>query len=76
PPSQFHHVSGAGQGETAAAEDGPEPGGGRSHLLVPLEHIVHNPPLEYSYALEPRPPADFPYQLIGIPRGYRWQRGG
>ena len=44
-------------------------------FLVPLEHIVHNPPLEYSYALEPRPPADFPYQLIGIPRGYRWQQG-
>ena len=22
-------------------------------FLVPLEHIVHNPPLEYSYALEP-----------------------
>ena len=43
--------------------------------VVPLEHIVHNPPLEYSYALEPRPPADFPYQLIGIPRGYRWQQG-
>ncbi len=44
-------------------------------FLVPLEHIVHNPPLEYSYALKPRPPADFPYQLIGIPRGYRWQQG-
>ena len=53
--------------------------GGRIELdhtcLVPLEHLVHTPPLEYSYALEPRPPADFPYQLIGIPRGYRWQQG-
>ena len=62
--------------ETAAAERmALNPAEVDHTFLVPLEHIVHNPPLEYSYALEPRPPADFPYQLIGIPRGYRWQQG-
>ena len=62
--------------ETAAAERmALNPAEVDHTFLVPLEHIVHNPPLEYSYALKPRPPADFPYQLIGIPRGSRWPPG-
>lgn len=43
---------------------------------VPLEHLRNEPPLEYRYDLIPRPDEDFPYDLIGIPRDYRWQIGG
>ena len=63
-------------GDGCGREDGPEPGGGRSHLSGAAEHIVHNPPLEYSYALEPCPLAGSPYQLIGIPRDIGGSRGG
>lgn len=45
-------------------------------FLAPVDHLMQNPPMEYSYTLEPRTPEDFPYELIGIPRDYRWQRGG
>ena len=41
-----------------------------------LEHLRNEPPLEYRYDLIPRPDEDFPYDLIGIPRDYRWQIGG
>ena len=43
---------------------------------VPLEHLRNEPPLEYHYDLIPRPDENFPYELIGIPRDYRWQIGG
>ncbi len=45
-------------------------------FLVPLRHLREHPPLEYSYQLIPTPAEQFPYELIGIPRDYRWQPGG
>lgn len=45
-------------------------------FFVPVAHLLTHPPQEYSYTLIPSTPEDFPYELIGIPRDYRWQRGG
>ena len=45
-------------------------------FLVPLRYLREHPPLEYSYQLIPTPAEHFPYELIGIPRNYRWQPGG
>lgn len=45
-------------------------------FLVPLRHLLKNPPQEYDYTLTPTLPEDFPYDLFGIPRDYRWQKGG
>ncbi len=45
-------------------------------FLVPIEYLLKNPPQEYTYTLVPNTPENFPYELIGIPRDYRWQRGG
>ena len=42
---------------------------------VPLKHLMTHPPLEYGYQLIPDTDDKFPYELIGIPRDYRWQRG-
>jgi 8-oxo-dGTP pyrophosphatase MutT (NUDIX family) len=44
-------------------------------ILVPVEHLRTHPPQEYSYTLTPSTPENFPYELIGIPRDYKWQRG-
>jgi len=44
-------------------------------FLVPLKHLLEHPPMEYSYELLPQPGEDFPYETVGIPRDYRWQRG-
>lgn len=43
---------------------------------VPVRHLLETEPLEYSYQLIPQPAEGFPYELIGIPRDYRWQPGG
>ena len=45
-------------------------------FLVPVEHLRTHPPQEYTYTLTPSTPENFPYELIGIPRDYKWQRGG
>ncbi|RHR11091.1 CoA pyrophosphatase [Pseudoflavonifractor sp. AF19-9AC] len=45
-------------------------------FLVPVRHLLETEPLEYSYQLIPQPVEGFPYELIGIPRDYRWQPGG
>lgn len=45
-------------------------------FLVPVSHLLTHPPHEYEYELIPSTPENFPYELIGIPRDYRWQRGG
>lgn len=45
-------------------------------FFVPVSHLLENPPLEYTYTLIPSTPENFPYELIGIPRDYRWQKGG
>ena len=44
-------------------------------FLVPLDHLLKTEPIEYTYDLIPTPAENFPYELIGIPRDYRWQRG-
>jgi len=44
-------------------------------FLVPLSHLLETEPIEYSYELLPTPAEGFPYELIGIPRDYRWQPG-
>lgn len=54
----------------------PSPAEVEEVFFVPVEHLLAHPPLEYSYTLIPTPPESFPYKLIGIPRSYRWQRGG
>lgn len=45
-------------------------------FLVPLDHLCSHPPLEYSYKLMPQTGEGFPYDLLGIPRDYKWQPGG
>lgn len=45
-------------------------------FLVPMRHLLETEPLEYSYKLIPQTGEGFPYELIGIPRDYRWQPGG
>lgn len=45
-------------------------------FLVPLSHLLETTPLEYDYKLIPQTGEGFPYELIGIPRDYRWQEGG
>lgn len=43
---------------------------------VPLSHLLTTQPLEYEYKLIPETGENFPYELIGIPRDYRWRTGG
>ena len=45
-------------------------------FLVPISYLRQNPPQEYCYTLTPTIPEDFPYEKVGIPRDYKWQRGG
>ena len=45
-------------------------------FLVPISYLRQNPPQEYCYTLTPAIPEDFPYEKVGIPRDYKWQRGG
>ena len=45
-------------------------------FLVPLCHLLATQPLEYDYQLIPQTGENFPYELVGIPRDYRWQPGG
>ena len=44
-------------------------------FTVPLSFFRETPPRVYSYELTPRPPADFPYEEIGIPSDYPWASG-
>lgn len=62
----------------AAAVDGmiPCPDEVGETFEVPLSHLLETQPLEYDYKLIPETGETFPYELIGIPRNYRWQPGG
>ena len=42
---------------------------------VPLSHLLETDPIEYDYELIPSPARNFPYELLNIPRDYKWQRG-
>lgn len=44
-------------------------------FLVPVEHLLNNPPQEYTYDLEVKVDDTFPYDLVGIPETYHWQTG-
>lgn len=44
-------------------------------FTAPLSFFRACPPEIYSYELLPRVPADFPYDAIGIPESYAFQRG-
>ena len=51
------------------------PGEVEETFLVPVSHLLETEPLEYTYQLIPQTGEGFPYELIGIPRDYRWQPG-
>ena len=42
---------------------------------VPLSHLLTTEPIEYNYELIPTPARNFPYELLNIPRDYKWQVG-
>ena len=44
-------------------------------FTVPVSYLRATPPERYAYDLIPRPPDDFPYEALGIPRDYPWARG-
>lgn len=46
-----------------------------STILVPLSHLLDNPPSEYHYALIPEIATDFPYDILGISQDYNWRSG-
>ena len=54
----------------------PSPAEVEETFFVPLSHLKQNPSLEYTYQLMPTPAENFPYDVIGIPRDYKWQPGG
>lgn len=44
-------------------------------FLVPVEFFLQNEPYVYTYDLKPMVGEDFPYGLIGFPKGYPWRAG-
>lgn len=42
---------------------------------VPLSHLLETDPIEYDYELIPSPARNFPYELLNIPKDYKWQTG-
>lgn len=44
-------------------------------MAVPLSELSKLTPEEYRLELLPTPATDFPYERIGIPRDYPWNRG-
>ena len=42
---------------------------------VPLSHLLATDPIEYDYELIPTPARNFPYELLNIPKDYKWQVG-
>ncbi len=44
-------------------------------FLVPVDELLSRPSCELDYELSPDLPEDFPYQLLGISRTYRWVKG-
>ena len=42
---------------------------------VPLSHLLTTEPIEYDYELIPTPARNFPYEVLNIPRDYKWQIG-
>ena len=44
-------------------------------IEIPLSHLLTTEPMEYDYELIPTPAKNFPYELLNIPRDYKWQTG-
>lgn len=44
-------------------------------FTVPLSFFRNTPPQSWAYELLPHVSEDFPYEAVGIPRDYRWNRG-
>ncbi|MBE6963640.1 MAG: CoA pyrophosphatase [Ruminococcaceae bacterium] len=44
-------------------------------FTVPLDFFCTHSPQQYAYDLIPRMPEDFPYEAVGISRGYPWSSG-
>ena len=42
---------------------------------VPLSYLLTTEPIEYDYELIPTPARNFPYEILNIPRDYKWQNG-
>ncbi|MBQ8801195.1 MAG: CoA pyrophosphatase [Clostridium sp.] len=61
-------------GETADRME-PNPAEVGETFEVPLSHLLETDPIEYDYELIPSPARNFPYELLNIPRDYKWQRG-
>ena len=53
----------------------PSPAEVEEVFFVPLSHLLKTEPMEYACELIPAPEDGFPYELIGIPQNYEWQRG-
>jgi 8-oxo-dGTP pyrophosphatase MutT (NUDIX family) len=53
----------------------PNPAEVEEVFFVPLSHLLETEPVAYEYELIPTPAENFPYELIGIPKDYRWQHG-
>ena len=53
----------------------PSPAEVKEAFTVPVDWLLAHPAEVYSYELAPQVGADFPYERVGFPKGYRW-RGG
>lgn len=53
----------------------PNPAEVEEVFFVPLAHLLETEPVVYEYELIPTPAENFPYEMIGIPKDYRWQHG-
>lgn len=61
--------------EGAATNMRPNPAEVEETFLVPLEHLMKGPELEYEYRLRPEFGPEFPFEQLGIPRTYAWREG-
>ena len=68
-------VLGVVNGETLSAHLRPSPAEVDEVFFVPLSHFLEHPPIEYTYDLIPTPAVNFPYEVVGIPKDYKWQKG-
>lgn len=70
----LYPILGLVEGETV---DGlrPSPDEVAEVFEVPLDHLLSTTPLEYDYTLTPDTGDTFPYEVLHIPKNYRWQPG-
>ena len=70
----MHPILAVISGETAD-HMAPNPAEVGETFEVPLSHLLETDPIEYDYELIPSPARNFPYELLNIPKDYKWQRG-